>query len=134
MHCKYSVPGNITVSDVLDLYSIAYRSGVTFGTVSLSRKAGSFADEPSIIPGLSTTFRTGAAHAVQPGAVVQNVAALHITLGRPHPLSGQKAASVSEEIAALRRLLFGFEPIETETGRWFNKALEGGNALNPESS
>jgi len=61
---------------------------------------------------------------------VQNVAALHVVLGRPPPLTGRNGqidASLSEEIATLRRLLFGFEPIETETGRWFNKAIEGGN-------
>lgn len=65
---------------------------------------------------------------------MQNVAALHVTLGKPQPLSrmnSQIGASVSEQVATLRRLLFGFEPIETETGRWFKKAIEGGNTMNP---
>jgi hypothetical protein len=65
---------------------------------------------------------------------VQNVAALHVTLGKPQPLSrmnSQIGASVSEQVATLRRLLFGFEPIETETGRWFKKAIEGGNTMTP---
>jgi hypothetical protein len=86
-----------------------------------------FGDESSIIAGLSATFRTGAAHAMERGAIVQNVASLHVALGRPHPQSGQVSASVSEQIATLRRLLFGFEPKETETGRWFKQAVEGGN-------
>lgn len=71
---------------------------------------------------------------MQRGAVIQNVAALHVVLGRSHPLSGrtgQISASVSEEIAMLRRLLFGFESQDTETGRWFKQAVEGGNVMNP---
>ncbi|KIM83388.1 hypothetical protein PILCRDRAFT_69640 [Piloderma croceum F 1598] len=106
----------------------AHRSGVTLATVSLTRRGGIFGGETSFVAGLSATFRTGAAHAMQRGAVVQNVAALHVTLGKPQPLSrmnSQIGASVSEQVATLRRLLFGFEPIETETGRWFKKAIEG---------
>lgn len=110
---------------------MAHRSGVTVGTVSLSRKADTFGDKSPIIAGLSATFRTAGAHATQRGAVVQNVAALHVVLGRPHPLAGRTAQSLSEEIAALRRLLFGFESQDTETGHWFKQAVEGGNAINP---
>lgn len=84
----------------------------------------------SLISGLSTTFRTGAAHGLQQGAIVQNVAALHVVIRRPRPSTNveETVASVSEQIATLRRLLFGFEPKETETGRWFNQAIQGGNA------
>jgi len=110
--------------------STAHRSGVTVATVSLAKKdivgAGS-----SIIAGLSTTFRTGAANAMQRGAIVQEVAALHVVIGRPHPLSWTRktSASVSEEIAALRRLLFGFESVDTQTGHWFKQAIEGGKVF-----
>jgi hypothetical protein len=118
-----------TVPDVLTFCSTAYRSGVTVATVALLRKGDIFGDKSSIIAGLSTTFRTGAAHALQRGAVVQNVAALHVAMGRPHPLSSSIGATVSEQIATLKRLLFGFEPKETETGRWFKQAVEGGNTV-----
>lgn len=106
-------------------YSIAYRSGVTAGTVSLRQDTMS---SGSIISGLSTTFRTGAAHGMDRGAIVQNVAALHVTLARPPPLSGharKSSVSVSEQFGTLRRLLWGFEPKETQTGLWFSKAMEG---------
>ncbi|KZP04918.1 hypothetical protein FIBSPDRAFT_1054380, partial [Athelia psychrophila] len=104
---------------------IAYRSGVTAGTVSLRQDTMS---SGSIISGLSTTFRTGAAHGMDRGAIVQNVAALHVTLARPPPLSGharKSSVSVSEQFGTLRRLLWGFEPKETQTGLWFSKAMEG---------
>lgn len=95
------------------------------GTVSLQHDA---LKSGSIISGLSTTFRTGAAHGMERGAIVQNVAALHVTLTRPRPLSKHNkktTASVTEEIAMLRRLLWGFEPKETQTGYWFSQAMEG---------
>jgi hypothetical protein len=68
------------------------------------------------------------------GAIVQEVAALHISVGRPNPTdwtiwSRKNGASVSEEIAAFRRLLFGFESQDTETGHWFKQAIEGGKVL-----
>lgn len=62
---------------------------------------------------------------------MQNIAALHVVVGRLEPLasgSGKSGASVSEQIATLRRLLFGFEPQDTETGRWFKQAIEGGGS------
>ena len=116
---------NVSVLIVLSLHSIAYRSGVTVGTVSLQ---GDALSSGSIISGLSTTFRTGPAHGMERGAIVQNVAALHVTLARPRAVSRHNrktTASVSEEIAMLRRLLWGFEPKETQTGYWFSQAMEG---------
>ena len=107
---------------------LAHRAGVTVATVSLSSKDQTFG-HASMILGLSTTFRTGGAHALQKGAVVQNVAALHVALGRPSPLDNYAAASVSEEIATLRRLLFGFEDKKTQTGKWFNDAIEGSKSF-----
>lgn len=63
---------------------------------------------------------------MQQGAIAQDVAALHIAIGRPHPYSGSAGAtaSVSTQIAVLRRLLSGWESKDTETGFWFKRASE----------
>jgi len=101
----------------------AYRSGVTLATASLV-KASSIDDfNAPVIAGLSAAFRTGAAHALERGAIIQDVAALHVNIARVHPYSG-RGISVSTRIAGLRRLLFGWESTEKETGRWFRKAAE----------
>jgi hypothetical protein len=57
------------------------------------------------------------------GAIVQDVAALHVVVGRAHPLSNP-GVSVSTQIAGLRRLLYGWESTDKETGFWFRKAAE----------
>lgn len=57
------------------------------------------------------------------GAIVQEVVALHVSVGRPHPLLG-KGISISTQIAALRRLLFGWESTDRDTGLWFRQAAE----------
>ncbi|GLB33967.1 putative amidohydrolase [Lyophyllum shimeji] len=102
----------------------AYRSGVTLATSSLGKAYYLDGTGAHVISGLSATFRTGAAHAMEPEAIVQDIAALHIHIGRPHPLIGE-GVSVSTQIAALRRLLFGWETKAKETGHWFRKAAEG---------
>ena len=61
------------------------------------------------------------------GAIVQDIAALHVVLGRPDPLLGDSRVSVSTQIAALRRLLYGWEGTDKETGDWFRKAAEVGD-------
>lgn len=48
---------------------------------------------------MSTAFSTGAAHALQEGAVIQDIAALHVNIGH------STSVSVSTQIAALRHLL-----------------------------
>lgn len=58
------------------------------------------------------------------GAIVQGVTALHVAIARPYPIVGNGGVSVSEQIAALRRLLYGWESTDTETGVWFKKAAE----------
>jgi hypothetical protein len=58
------------------------------------------------------------------GAIMQDVAALHVTVGRPHPLFWKGGVSVSEQIASLRRLLYGWESTDTDTGFWFKRAAE----------
>jgi hypothetical protein len=85
--------------------SLAYRSGVTLAVTAPSHKG--------FYSGLATSFSTGSAHKLEPGAVIQEVTGLHVAVrhfGTP---------SVSTQIAALRRLLL--EP----QGKWFNQVLEG---------
>lgn len=98
----------------IDWISKAYRSGVTYATTSLSAHSGPIA-------GLSTTFRTAASHALELGAMIQDVTALHVSVRRQ---LGSQAASISSTIATLRRLLLGGESKETETGRWFDQAAK----------
>lgn len=52
------------------------------------------------LSGLSTAFNTGLPHRLAKGAVVQEVAALHVAIDSSEP-------SVSTQIAALRNLLQG---------------------------
>ncbi|KAJ6539527.1 carbohydrate esterase family 9 protein [Mycena capillaripes] len=99
----------------------AYRSGVTSGTVSLMNPGGSI----NVIAGISATFSTGALHAMEKGAILQKFTALHVAVHRPDPFSRKSQASVSSQIAGLRRLLSGWENQETETGKWFKRAAEG---------
>ncbi|KAH8116645.1 composite domain of metallo-dependent hydrolase [Phellopilus nigrolimitatus] len=83
---------------------LAYRSGVTVG-VTAPTHDGFFG-------GLSTAFGLGAAHKLESDALVQEVAAVHVAIGH----SGS-SASVSTQIAALRRLLL--EPAPGDVGMWF---------------
>lgn len=101
---------------------LAYRSGVTLATTSLAKPIYAGGSNSHIISGLSATFRTGAGHAMQRGAIVQDIAALHVVMGKPHP--GSRGVSVSTQMAALRRLLYGWETQDKETGHWFRKAAE----------
>ncbi|KAF9534703.1 carbohydrate esterase family 9 protein [Crepidotus variabilis] len=102
---------------------IAYKSGVTFATSSLAKPVQVGGPEAQIICGLSVTFRTGSGHAMERGALIQEVVALHVAIGKSHPLL--KGVSVSTQIAGLRRLLYGWESSEKETGHWFKQAAEG---------
>lgn len=99
---------------------VAYRSGVTAATSYLTGPQGAY---PRVVLGLSTTFRTGSAHSMQYGAVIQDVTALHISIAMP--TVGKDHVGVSDQVAALRRLLFGWESTDTETGLWFKRAAEG---------
>ncbi|KAF9055504.1 hypothetical protein BDZ89DRAFT_1088087 [Hymenopellis radicata] len=100
---------------------LAYRSGVT-SVVSFWTKPLMVAGEGPVISGLSAAFRPGSLHAMKYGAILQDVVALHVTIAKPRRAGG---VSVSEQIAGLRRLLYGWESTETETGTWFKKASEG---------
>lgn len=59
---------------------------------------------------------------MQRGAVIQDVAALHVVLGKSNPAI--RGVSVSTQLAGLRRLLYGWEDRDEETGSWFRKAAE----------
>ncbi|KAL0956531.1 hypothetical protein HGRIS_002672 [Hohenbuehelia grisea] len=72
---------------------LAYRYGVVSAVVA--PKASGF------LAGLGTAFRTGAAHKLIDGAVIQDITALHVQIGHVG------VPSVSTQIAALRRLLLG---------------------------
>lgn len=65
--------------------------------------------------GLSTAFSTGAAHALEEGAVIQDIAALHVAIGH----QGSRSPSVSSQIAALRHLL-----LDADDGTPFDRAAE----------
>lgn len=72
---------------------LAYHAGVTSAITPPTSEG--------LVAGISTAFSTGAAHALQEGAVIQDVAALHVNVGH----SPSRSPSVSSQIAALRRLL-----------------------------
>ncbi|KAA1466778.1 hypothetical protein DENSPDRAFT_766715 [Dentipellis sp. KUC8613] len=123
------VAGVVRAADALQFQTrnalLAHQAGVTVAT---SFSHAQFADR--VIPGLSTTFRTGSAHALSPGAIIQPVSALHYSVHRPPAINfvgAQSTASLSTRIAVLRRLLLGKEDVEghTETGLWFGRAAEG---------
>jgi hypothetical protein len=102
----------------------AYRAGVTYATSSLY-KSTNFDEASTYIGGLAATFRTGAAHALEPGAIIRRISALHVHVGRPSPVWAPfQAVSVSTQIAVLRRLLLDGVSEDEETGRWFKKAAD----------
>jgi hypothetical protein len=82
---------NVVIPDVL-CFSLAYRAGVTKAVVAPVHYG--------FFGGLGTSFSTGAMHKLADGAVVQEVTALHFSIG--HFTS---RPSISTQIAALRRLL-----------------------------
>lgn len=95
---------------------------MTLATSSFARSIHLAGEDIHVISGLSASFRTGSGHAMQRGAIVQDIAALHVSLGKSYPTL--KGVSVSTQIAGLRRLLYGWESTDKETGAWFRKAAE----------
>ena len=93
----------------------AYEAGVTYAVVSLAPYSG-------LIGGLSATVRTGARHALEKGAIIQEVTALHATIERDPWAS--EYVSVSTQIGVLRNLMLGSHEGVTSgsaTGHWFEK-------------
>lgn len=75
-----------------------------------------------LISGLSATIRTGARHALEKGAVVQEVTALHVTIERNPSEPGY--VSTSTQINVLRNLLLDSHKgvaNDSNTGHWFGK-------------
>ncbi|TFK54413.1 composite domain of metallo-dependent hydrolase [Heliocybe sulcata] len=89
---------------------LAYRSGVT--------KAITAPLNLGFVSGLGVSFSTGAAHRLEEGAVIQEVTALHVSIGHTGG-----TPSVSTQIAALRLLLLN--PPKSEIGKWSEKVTQG---------
>ncbi|KAK0203390.1 hypothetical protein DFS33DRAFT_1383654 [Desarmillaria ectypa] len=88
---------------------LAYRGGVTTAVTA--------PESSGFLSGLSAAFTTGAAHKLEDGAVIQDVAALHVMASMSSPIS------VSTQLGALRRLLSG--KIHGELGAQFRRVVEG---------
>lgn len=129
LHFFYNPPD----TSLAPICRLAHRAGVTHATSSLA-KSNLFAGSAYILAGLSATFRTGSTHALEPGAIIKDVTALHVAIGRTPPFADAPRVSVSTQVAALRRLLLGGEPEDTETGYWFGKAAQVRVVVSPESS
>lgn len=102
---------------ISELFTIrsAYEAGVTYAVASLASYSG-------LIGGLSTVIRTGARHALEKGAIIQDVAALHVTVERDP--WGSVYVSTSTQINVLRQLLLGSHKgvaNDSATGYWFGK-------------
>ncbi|PPR01451.1 hypothetical protein CVT26_015084 [Gymnopilus dilepis] len=79
---------------------LAYRAGVT---TAVTAPTGT-----GFLRGLGVAFSVGAPHALAKGAIVQKETALHVALSLGFPVS------VSEQVAALRRQLFGYDDDDDE--------------------
>ncbi|KAF9782828.1 carbohydrate esterase family 9 protein [Thelephora terrestris] len=89
---------------------LAYRAGITSGIVPPTNSGG-------FLSGLSVKFSTSALHKLGPGAVIRDVVALHISIGKGAQVS------TSTQIALLRRLLDG--DVKGEVGHWFKHVRRG---------
>jgi len=67
--------------------------------------------------GLSAVFSLGAMHELEEGAVIQDVAGLHVSVGH-----FGKVPSISTQIATLRHLLL--EPSQGTSAQWFRRVIE----------
>jgi hypothetical protein len=95
----------------------AHEAGVTYAVASLASYSG-------LIGGLSATIRTGAHHALEKGAIVQEVTALHVTIERYPSVLGPGYASISTQVHVLRNLLLGSHKgvaSDSATAHWFRK-------------
>ncbi|PPQ63495.1 hypothetical protein CVT24_005152 [Panaeolus cyanescens] len=88
---------------------LAYRAGVTYGITAPSHDA--------FFIGLATALRLGSHSRLQRGSIVQEVTAVHVSIGR------FPGYSVSTQIAALRRMLHNSGG--GEAGHWFSQVRQG---------
>ena len=80
---------------------------------------------PGTLRGTSAVFRTGAAHALQRGAIIKPLAALHIDLHHSFENGPSRGApSVSNQISAIRRLLANASPEGSQTSQLFNMVVQ----------
>jgi hypothetical protein len=98
--------------DVL-CFSLAYRAGVIKAVVAPVHYG--------FFGGLGTSFSTGAMHKLADGAVIQEVTALHFSVGH---FASSSRPSISTQIAALRHLLLDL-PDDTliDTSKPFRDAV-----------
>ncbi|KAL4247110.1 hypothetical protein ABKN59_001378 [Abortiporus biennis] len=89
----------------------AHLGGVTLASTS---------SLPGSIFTITSVFRTGAKHALDPNAIVQEAAAIHVIIERP---SRSSSISVSAQIAALRKLLL--QSSEGEEAEVFSRVAQG---------
>ena len=101
----YSTLASMCCPDISILFRLAYRAGVTIGVTAPVHK--------TFYSGLSTAFSLDAMHKLEDGAIVQNVAGLHVQIGH----FGRRP-SVSTQMAALRRLLLEPDAMGM-SGKWF---------------
>lgn len=87
-----SIPNRILINNI---HRLAYRSGVTTAVTAPVHFG--------FLGGLSTALRTGAVNRLGKGAIIKNIAALHVKLDHD-----TWVPSISTQIGALRDLLRGF--------------------------
>jgi len=92
---------------------LAYRGGVTTAITAPTHAR--------FYSGLSTIFSLGALHKMEQGAIIQDVAGLHVSIGH---FGG--TPSVSSQLGVLRRLLL--EP-KGESAAWFQRVIKGDTPL-----
>lgn len=96
---------------MLSCFRLAYRAGVTKAVVAPVHYG--------FFGGLGTSFSTGAAHKLVDGAVIQEVTALHVSVG--HFAS---RPSIGTQIAALRSLLLELTNVTpTDASKPFRDAV-----------
>lgn len=105
---------DVCITPELSAIRSAYEAGVTYAVASLASYSG-------LIGGISATIRTGARHALEKGAIIQEVTGLHVTVER-NP-SGRGYFSISTQVNVLRNLLLGSHGVtnDSATGHWFGK-------------
>lgn len=96
------------------LLRLAYRSGVTTA-IAPPQVSG-------VLGGLSTAFYTGSRHKLEAGALIQRIAALHVSISAGSLLAGVAPSSVSSQFASLRKALKG--GLKGDAAKWYEAAAE----------
>jgi hypothetical protein len=84
---------------------------------------------PGLVSGLSSAFRTSAANVLTPGAIVQDVGALHAFVGHGQGAgrgyNGGSIGSVSSQVRALKSFLLGGAEKGSEAAEVFTQVARG---------